>query len=305
MKFLVFSDIHYNPGVSPSGDEAALEALIERAKQNECDFILSGGDFCFGPANDDVKRYLGIFNDCGIPSYHSLGNHDTDNSPLKEVIKYYKMPNNYYYFDDKGYRMIICDANYFLHEGKYYHFDLGNYYPHMPSSVRGIMPPEQLEWLKEAIDSSEYPCIIFNHEGINREKDGIHNMDSVREVIDSANKKKKHSVLMVINGHHHTDSICILENVAYFNLNSASFQVANEHNFFPEELVKKYSVVNRLVFFESPLSAVITLDKSNIKIEGTDGRYFMDITPEKTGAYPYDEMGIKMTASVLSKEISL
>ena len=62
MKFTVFSDIHHHPGVSPSGDEPFLEIIQKRAEANNCDFILSGGDFTHGPSADNVQNYLKMYN---------------------------------------------------------------------------------------------------------------------------------------------------------------------------------------------------------------------------------------------------
>ncbi len=306
MKFLVFSDIHYNPGGSPSGDEEHIRIMQKRAEENGCDFIISGGDFCFDPSHEISKNFLDLYNSFHIPSYHILGNHDTDYTALSDILKLYKMPHNYYYFDINGYRVIICDSNYYLFDGNYYHYDLKNYHSHINDSILGIIPEEQLEWLKKTIEESEYPCIILSHESFEREMDGVYNRDAIRKIIDEANKRKKHSVLMCINGHYHVDNLRIINDVAYLDLNSASFQMARvEHDLFPDELCQKYSVLRNLVFFNEPLCAVITLEGSHISIEGTEGSYFMGVSPEKAGGPANDRMGRKKTARVLSAKIDL
>ena len=93
-----------------------------------------------------VKAY----NDFHIPSYHVLGNHDADKTPFEETVKAYNMPGDYYFFDVKGYRMVVCNPNFLKMNGEYLHYSMGNYYGH--AEKRDHMPPEQLQWLEETID---------------------------------------------------------------------------------------------------------------------------------------------------------
>ena len=41
------------------------------------------------------------------------------------------------------------------------------------------------------------------------------------KIIDDANAKKPHSVLMVMNGHYHRDFVRILDGILYFEINSS------------------------------------------------------------------------------------
>jgi len=305
MKFTIFSDIHHHPGVSPSGDEPFLEIIQKRAEESGSDFILSGGDFTHGPSAENVRNYLNLYNNFHIPSYHALGNHDTDGTPLAETIRLYKMPNAYYYFDCKGYRIIICDPNYYLENGEYKHYDLGNYYS-VPGSLRGILPPEQVAWLREAIDSAPGSCVIFSHESFEREYNGIYNLEEVRGIINEANKKRPHRVLLCINGHHHVDFLRIQDNVAYLELNSASFHChAKTHTLFPKELTDQYQALNYLTCFNEPLHAVITVEGTQITIEGTEGSFFMGVSPEDTGNSGFDSVKRRYTPRISSAKFSL
>ena len=307
LKFSVFTDIHYNPGVSFSGDEEHLKIIQTRAERENCDFIIQGGDLTHGPSREVVWEYLKMHNSFHIPSYNCIGNHDTDFTSLEETLQYYRMPNNYYFFDCKGYRMIVCDPNYFMLDGECHHYNLGNYYDYIKEgSLRGLIPPEQLQWLEETIDSAPGSCIIISHESFEREIDGIHNRDEVLKVINAANQKKPHSVLMCINGHHHRDHMRILDGVLYLDLNSASFGcMTKEHNFYPEELCRQYSSLRRLVFFNDPLHAVITVEGTTITIDGMEGSMFMDIYPEHTGSSGYDAAGRPVVPRVGSVKLTL
>ena len=115
MKFLMFADLHYFPGVFMGGTWENLKEIQERALAEGCEFIIHAGDFCHGPSK--VADYVKAYNDFEIPSYHCLGNHDTDHTPYEETLKYYNMPNGYYFFDQGGYRFIVCDPNYIYVHG--------------------------------------------------------------------------------------------------------------------------------------------------------------------------------------------
>jgi len=302
MKFLLFSDFHHYPGVFKGGTFEHLALFQRRAEEENCDFIIHGGDFCHGPSlvPDMVKAY----NDFHIPSYHVLGNHDADKTPFEDTVKAYNMPGDYYFFDVKGYRMVVCNPNFLKMDGEYLHYSMGNYYGH--AEKRDHMPPEQLAWLEKTIDSSPYPCILISHESFEREADGVQNYTRVRAIIDAANRKKPHSVLMCINGHHHRDNLRILENVCYFEINSVVYDwVDKKHDLFPAEYNEAYSLMGNTVCYNDPLYAIVTLEGTNIKIQGTESSMFMGITREMTGNPPFDRMGRPVVPKVQSVNITL
>ena len=79
-KFLLFSDIQVVPDAfyDPSGRK--LDIVIEAARREGVDFMIHAGDFCHGVDSDArAREAVERYNACGIPAYHSLGNHDTDN----------------------------------------------------------------------------------------------------------------------------------------------------------------------------------------------------------------------------------
>jgi hypothetical protein len=150
------------------------------------------------------------------------------------------MPAGYYHFDCKGFRFVVLDTNYVLINNKIHHFEKGNYYNH--PDTREFIPDEELKWLEESIYESPYPCILFSHASFEREsRASVLNRNQIIEIIRKANNRKKHQVLIAINGHHHRDFLRIHENVAYFDLNSVSFDwVNNPHDFYPDDLCKKH-----------------------------------------------------------------
>ncbi|MBR4941440.1 MAG: metallophosphoesterase [Clostridia bacterium] len=303
MKFSVFADLHHHPGVFDGGTYEELEYIQRRAEENSVSFIIHAGDFCHGPSlcPDYVKAYNGFH----IPSYHCLGNHDSDSTSYAETLKAYNMPDGHYYFDCEGYRFIVCDPNYYLLDGEYVHYDLGNYYMH--GNLRDYMPPDQLEWLERTIDEANVPCILISHESFEREADGVRNLDKVREIFNRCNAKRKNAVLMCINGHYHRDNLRILDGILYFDLNSASFDwVGNVHECYPRDLCEKICLLNHTVVYNDPIHAIITLEGTTVTIDGMESSMFMGINRAETGVNPiYDAMGRPVCPRVQSAKVTV
>ena len=302
MKFLLFADWHHAPGKFPGRTLEDLHLIQRRAEEEGCEFIIHAGDFCHGPTS--VSEYVKEYNDFHIPSYHCLGNHDADGSTYEETIKLYNMPNGYYFFDQNGYRMIVLNPNYFYVNGEYVNYSKGNYFAN--GAYRDYMPPEQLDWLRETIASSPYPCITISHESFARDSDGVKNQMEVRKIFNEANARKKHSVLMAINGHHHRDNIRILDGICYLDVNSAAFDwIGTPHDFFPREESDKIYYMRNCVIFNDPLYAIVTVEGSTITIEGSETTMYRGITREMTDNPRCDKMGMPCEPVIRSAKFML
>lgn len=301
MKFLLFADLHHYPGVFMGGTWDDLHELQRRAEEEHCDFLIHAGDFSHGPTL--VPDYVKAYNDFHIPSYHCLGNHDSDHTPYEETIRLYNMPNGYYFFDQGGYRIVVLNPNYYRLDGEYHVYSMGNYYSN--GQYRDFMPPQQLSWLKETIASSPHPCILISHESFER-PDGVQNREEVLRIINEANARKPHSVLMCINGHYHRDFLRILDGVLYFDMNSVSYDwVEKEHTCYPEEECREISLLNHTVVYDDPLYAVVTVEGTTVQIEGMASTMYMGVTREMTGNVPFDRAGRPVTPTVQSARITL
>ena len=308
MRFLLFSDLHFAPGVFMGATWEALHQMQKHAEKAGCEFIIHAGDFCHGitdnSAREEVADYVREYNDFHIPSYHAMGNHDTDQASMEEMLEYYRMPEGHYFFDRSGYRMIICDPNYFYMDGQYIH------YSHRNNAEYGLydsyMPPRQLAWLEETIASSPFPCVLISHQSFEREADGVKNAEEVRRIINSANGEKKHSVLLCINGHYHRDHLRILDNVCYWDMNSASYDwVDNSHSFYPEKLCRQFKFLNHTLVYNDCLHAIVTLKGTTIAIEGMESTMFMGITREMTDNPVCDQAGRPVRPVVQSAVLTL
>lgn len=307
MKFLLFSDYHYLPGGYMNHGFEGLHKLQKVAEQENCDMMLHLGDLCHGPTS--VMDFIDEYNNFHIPSYHCLGNHDVQTNTRDEVIKAYRMPDHHYILDKGGYRFIIADTD-FLYDAandKYVPYDKTNYYG-VPT--RETLPPEEIEWIKDAIESSPYPCILCSHASFER-YDSVKNGHLVREIIDEANKKKPFSVIMCMNGHHHKDHITVMNNVIYYDVTSSAFDCAGcppapPHDKFKKEDYENYMYAGYMIFCNDPLYSVVTLEGTTVTIKGCEpSSMYMGIGHKELGMREYDSMGRKYTPHVTSAKITL
>jgi len=101
-------------------------------------------------------------------------------------------------------------------------------------------------------------------------------------VFGDANRKNPGRVRMVINGHHHTDYVNVINDIVYFDVNSASYQYYDEtHDLYPADWFRRNLNSTHAIAWNDPLSAIVTLDASgDITIDGSESTFFMGITPE-------------------------
>lgn len=306
VKFLVFADIHHYPGVFCTDAPERLKKIIARAEAEKVDFMVSLGDFIHHwKLSDLVDQSFAS----PVPMYHVLGNHDTDGAELEDILKMFRMPDVHYYFERNGFRFIVWDTNFYKSPAGFVHYQYRNYFDF--PETREWIPPSEVEFLENAIMSSELPCILLSHASLDRANDkpddnSIHNRDEIMAIIKRANADRRR-VLMAINGHYHRDGLSIIDNVAYFDVNSASFDwCSNPHKFFPPELCSKYELADHQIIFTEPLSAIVTIDEDGkIDIDGCDSDFLHGVRREMTDNELTDGAGRPCTAKILSASFKL
>jgi hypothetical protein len=302
MKFLLFSDWHYDPGVFYERSVEDLRMLEARALEAGCDFIIHAGDFCTG--GDSVEEHIKIYNGFSLPSYHCLGNHDSDRTTYEKTVARYGMPNGYYFFDAKGYRIVVLDPNYLYLDGNYIPYSKSNYYAH--PEARDYIPPEQLAWLRETLDTSPFPCILISHESIEPGPGNVRNKNEVQQIIDDANQRRAHTVLMCINGHNHCDHLRLLNGVLYFEVNSATFYaLAFSHGRYPQKLADRFEWVNSTLVYEEPLYAIVTVEGTRVRIEGKETRMLHGVTLDSVTDKIYTSRGRTCEPIIRSADVTL
>ena len=268
--FLVFTDLHHEPQVFPHDAPSYLRQILQRAESDDVSFVMQIGDLLHTPSiNSALADDYANFHK---PTYSAFGNHDTDQENMDYILQMYRLERNYYHFDSDGYRFIVLDANYCRDaEGNLIHY--------APKQIRehrwGTFPQEQLDWLEATIESAPGPCIIFSHQSLER-TDGVSNRDDVWRIINRANCRKEHSVILCVNGHHHCDYCTFINGVCCLDLNSSSYHWTDAPNsLYPKEYYEKYHLATNIFLYGAPLSAVITIEGTDrITVSGAEG-YFL------------------------------
>jgi len=232
VSFGIVTDAHYAD--KPGGRRVYLESL---AKMTECvklmndkkvDFLVELGDFIDkGEGHESALEHLDaietIYKKFNGPRYHVLGNHDMDSMSKQQFLE--RVENTgidkeatYYSYDRKGVHFVVLDAC-FTSEGKPY------------GEVRygwkdTNIPPEELEWLKKDLASTDKPVIVFCHQLLCGE--GAHYVNNAAEVRQVLEDDK--NVLGVFTGHDHGGKHSQIEGIHYYTLKAMVEGSGEENN---------------------------------------------------------------------------
>jgi len=223
LRFGIVADAHY-ADTSASGTRFYRESLekmaecVELMNHKKVDFLVELGDFKDEgePASEKTTlKFLetmeNIFTCFRGARYHVLGNHDADSISKEQFLA--RVDNTgiakqakYYSFDVGGFHFIVLDANYKADASDYDH---GNFV-----WTDTIIPPRELDWLKNDLASGSAPVIVFVHQQL----DGIgehyvNNADQVRQILQETRR-----VLAVFQGHNHAGHYSYIEGIHYYTL---------------------------------------------------------------------------------------
>jgi len=288
LKVCVFSDIHYKPGGWTNDTPEFLEKIMARAESERCDMMIHLGDFVHNVNTDLTRAYIRRYNEFHVPGYHILGNHDQDGTPWKQTVEAYRMPDGHYSFDKGGFRFVVADPNYFSETpGVYIHHENGNYFRRRKTSTINWIPPEQLEWMRDTIFNSPHPCVVLSHQSFERPPSGagVMNKDAVLAIFNEANRRWPGRVRLVMNGHMHVDYLRVLDNMLFWDVNSANYHYfGKSHSAYPAEYIAKHKGATHNIGWKDPLSAILTLwPNGRIRIEGSRSEYLFGISPKQAG----------------------
>ena len=286
IKFTVFSDLHHHPAWYKTDAPERLTAIQNRAVKNGSEFLLHLGDFSHKPSAcpELIKQYK----EFQLPGYFVLGNHEFDIDSYETVLETMGLENGYYFFDHGGFRFVIMDENYFRDfPGIYFHYSERNYFDH--PGFRDWMPPEEIDWVRQTVMESPYPCILASHAPVEyapNNRQGMQCKAEVAEII-RASQGTPGQVILCLNGHYHRSGIDIIDGVPRLDVNSASFNwIPKPHDLFPEkEWYQQYECIGNMVIYEQPLCADIFIDTESrtIEVTGTEGKFLYGISTEDSG----------------------
>lgn len=310
LKVCVFADLHYDPGRwTNTEDLSFIGKIVERAEKERCDMMIHLGDLMHGVRKPEQKELLALYHGSKVPGRHVLGNHDQDGNPWEETCEAYRMPGGHYSFDKGGFRFVVADPNYFCNEpGRFIHHGSGNYFKRAKGSTINWIPPEQLEWLRSTIVGSPLPCIVLSHQSFERARGApVSNAAEVRAVFNEANAKKPGAVRLVVNGHLHADNLRILDNILYWDVNSANYKYyLKPHAKYPAQYMKTHRRAGHNLGWKEPLSAILTVwPGGRIRIEGSKSDWLFGVSPADAGYPGSDGDGRQTHPAIQSADVAI
>lgn len=234
-----------------------MEEFVKTVNPLESDFAIHLGDFKdedLVPNEKSTLEYLKKmereFSKFNGPRFHCLGNHDLDSITKKQFLEIAENSvsgpdsrieslSGYYAFDLKSIRFVVLDANY-DQTGTDHFFRKGGDWQ------KPFIPAKQSEWLKNVLDSSPYPCVLFIHHPLyayvkNGHSYHVVNHLEIRAILESSEK-----VLAVFNGHMHEEMFHELNGIRYFALNSMlEGTFVQRNNFYVLEIQPDHMLIDR------------------------------------------------------------
>ena len=330
MTFSVFADLHYYKNTYITS-VAKLENILARANEKNVDFVIQAGDFCnnFRKSPEIINTYIN--NKYDLPVYGVIGNHDLENgSDMMNYVTDGRLTNRevvwgtangsrgngsiaYYYFDtEEGFRVICLDSNYYYNTAK----KVWEHYPDWYSgpsvktySQANSLGDTQRAWLEKVLMDAadkDMPCIVMAHAAISGNRNSESDAKLTREIFAKANEKNLGTVLMVINGHHHSNHTEYVDGILYLDMNTSNGPYVPDGNAktpnYPTNTVFEYVEYdtngqptgkknmrvndlasigkNEMYYYEDSLSAIVHVSSNGrIIIEGDETKWFADFVP--------------------------
>ena len=302
--FSVFADLHWREG-DWTWCERRLDDIFARALREGAEFTIHCGDFCHDVVA--AREMLAKYSAAPLPAYHVLGNHEFECSDsLEEVLSAMGLARNFYSFDVRGFRFVALDTNY--HPGpdgalKHYADESAWSKCHQDSMV---LPPEQTDFLEEALATATGPVCVFAHASPLRppEAGGIVNGLEIVHVMERARAGRP---VMWFAGHYHRNALVVRDGMAFMEVNSASSEwTIEEHHAYPPELMAKCHVANHTLINAEPVHAIVRMDMDGaVEIEGMRGAPYLGVTLESLGMDAFGRHGFPFTFNVLSAKFTL
>ena len=236
LRFAHLTDIHvYHGRGSAQGMSEAFKHA--QSQKNPPEFIITGGDAIYDSletnlktTNDQWKIWETVLkNDCSLPLYHCIGNHDVWGWKKKEsgtkgtepgwgkemAMDHFQMKQRYYTFEKKGWKFIVLDS---IH-------------PDERITYRGELDKEQFDWFKNQLKLTPetQPVIVVSHIPIITSSDyvfrqplkadpsrlaGLKHQDDLKIMQLLGNHP---NVKICISGHTHTTEVIQANNITFVN----------------------------------------------------------------------------------------
>lgn len=281
VRFGIITDVHND--VMHDG-EYRLRTFLNAAKNEELDFIIQLGDFC--QPKEANKEFFNLFNNYPGKKYHVIGNHDFDavNVPdkLSVVKNFYGLASTYYSFDSNNFHFIVLDGN--------------EKDPDFKQGYPRYIGQKQQEWLKDDLQKSSLPVVVFVHQPVGYDDLGLINRVQIRAIFEEENKRtgfKK--VIACINGHTHIDQNQEINGIHYIQINSSSYRWLGEKYALSSRYSKKFDTFYPDIRYTAPykdsIYAFAEITDKHITIQGKLSE-FVGPHPKELG---YNEHDLEFT----------
>ncbi|TDE09019.1 metallophosphoesterase family protein [Dyadobacter psychrotolerans] len=266
IRFGICADLHYD--LIPDAAKR-LGSFVDAMNQQKTDFIIQLGDFCM--PKESNRPLLDVWNRFAGRKYHVIGNHDTEGGfTHAQVIDFWSAKEAYYSFEVNNYHFIVLNGNEKNPSGA------SRGYPRYIGQL-------QRQWLAQDLASTKLAVIVFCHQGIDNDVDGIEQGVAIRRIFENANQRAGYlKVQMVFSGHHHQDYQNLINGIQYIQINSMSYYWAGEKKnttTYDMELLRSYSYLSSMLRYKDPLWARVSIfSDGSAQVNGRKSD-FLDMTP--------------------------
>lgn len=242
--------------------EERLTAFVETMNARKPDFIIELGDFV--RPDEKFAHFFEIWNSFAGKTYHVIGNHETDGGFSKDqVLKNRNMESSFYSFTSNEFQFIVLDGN-----------------DKNTPDDKPIIGPEQVNWLKDQLDETNYPVVIFSHQPLLFTPKGIENMGvenqmEIQKILDEHNKMNpRKRVIACFNGHTHYDVSEKINGIWYITINSMSYKwLGGDYAKvrYSHEVDEKFPYIKYTAPYKEPLFAIVEIANNGIiRVEGRE-----------------------------------
>lgn len=291
IKFTVFGDLHFD---EVSDGDKRVNELVEHVKSIKPDFVVSLGDLC-KPMEENKEIVLNKLMETGVTVHHTIGNHETDDCYLEDVVDFLSMKEPYYSFEMGGIKFIVLNSCYYSKDGQERAY-FGRCYRE-ENSIYPIIPKDEIEWLERELSDGKKYIIFSHHSLVNKHRDrGVYNREDIRDIF------RGKDVLLCMNGHDHGDEYTVVDGIPYYTVNSATYVWCGAQIQSSEKLREKYDYLRGMLLYKQALYVDVEIDNEEIRIQGMKGDY-LSVTPEDIELYDYRWNGVSIKAQTSSKVI--
>ena len=316
LKFLVFADLHYKRGMYMT-PVSSLEKILDRAAENNVDFVIHCGDFSNDYARSPEITNAYLKNRHGLKVFGVYGNHELE-TPGNSMANVTPMLTNstvvfgdeksaYWHADIGNYRIIGLDTNYSVTAAEAWeHNRPGSWGAPKENFFPDSLGEHQISWLEKTVSEAGEKglvCLIFSHAALSPRRNSSPDAPIARSVLRRINKKYPGCVLLAVNGHYHTDHLDEEDGIYYFDVNAvhnAFWSENSEHHYSDNHLFEftdytdghptepqqmpltALSQGKNTWFLTEPLSAVVTVDETGIRIDGCRSQWMYGILPDSS-----------------------